>query len=369
MESPENSSRWKQLQAFRQRHAKAQAVAFFSLGFGLDVFTLRRIDNTLTLVKHGVFLVLLTVLLALEQKYEATGARPSRGVGRVLAFSEDIIHFLFGSLLSAFTVLYFKSASGLVSLGFLAGMCALLVANEVPAFRKLGASVRFGLHSFCVTSYLAYLFPVLVGFLSPWLFTAASGIALLTVYAFFRRMYFWRAGDAGWAARRVALPGIAVQGLLMALYLGRITPPVPLSVQFMGIYHGVQRDKDGYVLQHERPDWELWHHGDQNFRARAGDRIYCFVRIFAPTRFKDHVLVRWFFEDPRTGWRPSDAIPMDVSGGRDDGYRGYSFKQNYQPGAWRVAVETDDGREIGEMRFTVAGDQGTEERVFKEDRG
>lgn len=361
-------STWERIRAFRRRHAKAQVVLFFLLGFGLDVFTLKRIDNTMTLVKHGAFLVLLTALLALEQKYEATERHPPRGVARVLSVSEDAIHFFFGSLLSAFTVLYFKSAGGLLSLGFLAALCALLVANEVPAFRKLGASLRFGMHSFCVTSYLAYLFPVLMGFLSPWLFAAASAVALLTMYAFFRRLYFWSA-DAAWAARRAAVPAIAVQAVLMGLYLGRITPPVPLSVQYMGIYHGVTRDKDGYKLQHERPDWEVWHHGDQSFRARAGDRIYCFVRIFAPTRFTDRVSIRWFFDDPKTGWRASDAIPMAVSGGRDQGYRGYSFKQNYQPGHWKVAVETDDGREIGEMRFTVALDEGTEERSFKEDQG
>jgi hypothetical protein len=359
---------WKRLQAFRRRHAKAQIVVFFALGFGLDVATLKRIDNTLTLVKHGAFLVALTALLALEQKYEATERLPGRAVGRVLALSEDAIHFIFGSLLSAFTVLYFKSASGWTSLGFLAALLAVLVANEVPAFRKLGGSLRFALYSFCVTSYLAYLFPVLLGFLSPWIFAGACAISLLAVYAFFRRLYFWKL-DAAWAARRAAIPGIAVQALLMALYLGRVTPPVPLSVQFMGIYHAIERDAEGYRLMHQRPAWKIWHHGDQSFLARPGDKIYCFVRIFAPSHFKDHLLIRWSFDDPKGGWRNSDAIPMAISGGRDEGYRGYSFKQNYQPGAWRVAVETDDGREIGEMRFNVTADASDEPRALRDDRG
>ena len=61
---------------------------------------------------------------------------------RVLRHSEEGVHFLFGSLLSAYAVFYFKSASGLMPLVFLAALCAVLVANELPRFRKLGLPLR-----------------------------------------------------------------------------------------------------------------------------------------------------------------------------------------------------------------------------------
>jgi hypothetical protein len=40
-------------------------------------------------------------------------------------------------------------------------------------------------------------------------------------------------------------------------------------------------------------------------------------------------------------------------GGRDGGFRGYSFKKNIQPGTWRVDVETAEGLLLGRIGFEV----------------
>jgi hypothetical protein len=137
----------------------------------------------------------------------------------------------------------------------------------------------------------------------------------------------------------------------------------------MGIYHDVQKGPEGYLLMRLRPDWMFWQNGDQHFEARPGDRIFCFVRIFAPTRFRDRVKLRWSYYDPKRGWTKWDAIPFNVSGGRGDGFRGYGFKENYQPGDWRVEVETEDGRDVGSIRFTVVPDATETPRLYNVDHG
>jgi hypothetical protein len=78
-----------------------------------------------------------------------------------------------------------------------------------------------------------------------------------------------------------------------------------------------------------------------------------FFRIFSPTRFADQVLMRWYRKDGARGWAPSDSIPINIVGGREEGFRGYGFKSNYEPGRWRVQVETTDGREIGRVYFRL----------------
>ena len=48
-----------------------------------------------------------------------------------------------------------------------------------------------------------------------------------------------------------------------------------------------------------------------------------------------------------------DTIPIRITGGRAEGFRGYGFKSKYQPGEWKVQIETTDGREIGRIYFDL----------------
>ena len=146
--------------------------------------------------------------------------------------------------------------------------------------------------------------------------------------------------------------GLVLIGFL-TLYLFRLIPPVPLSIPFMGVYHGVERTEAGYRLTHEPGSWRFWRRGDQHFEAQPGDRIYVFFRIFSPARFSDQVTMRWYWKPEGKRWELQDSIPIDIVGGREQGFRGYGFKSNYQPGDWKVEVETTDGREIGRIYFVV----------------
>jgi hypothetical protein len=145
-------------------------------------------------------------------------------------------------------------------------------------------------------------------------------------------------------------------GLMLIVFLGayllRVIPPVPLSIHFIGVYHAVERTRDTYQLSHERPSWAFWRNGDQAFRAQPGDRLFVFFRVFSPASFADEVSLRWFRREER-GWALQDTIPIKIVGGRAEGFRGYGVKSKYQPGEWKVQVETTDGREIGRVYFDV----------------
>jgi len=154
------------------------------------------------------------------------------------------------------------------------------------------------------------------------------------------------------ARNRILVPFGMMLIVFLGAYLLRVIPPVPLSIPFIGVYHSVERTQDAYRLSHERPAWIFWRHGDQHFRAQPGDRVYVFFRIFSPGNFADEVSMRWFRREQR-GWALQDAIPIKILGGRAEGFRGYGFKSKYQPGAWKVQIETTDGREIGRVYFDV----------------
>jgi hypothetical protein len=175
------------------------------------------------------------------------------------------------------------------------------------------------------------------------------------------------------ALSRVASAGFGIQAILVgAHFLGAI-PPVPLSLQYIGIYHEVvppsaqQTGTTTYELKHQRPWWKPWQHGDQDFKARPGDVVYCFARVFAPTGFKDAIYVRWLVKG-RGGWQDQGRARLDISGGRDNGFRAIATKKNYQPGRWRVEVETDDGRDLGVIHFDLISDVSSDVREYKTDR-
>jgi hypothetical protein len=46
-------------------------------------------------------------------------------------------------------------------------------------------------------------------------------------------------------------------------------------------------------------------------------------------------------------------VAFNLSGGREEGYRGYSIKSDPEPGKWRVQVKTLTGQVIGELRFKI----------------
>jgi hypothetical protein len=351
-----SASGLQRLKLYYSRHESRLAAAFFAAGFVFDMLTVGRIDSWITIGQQAVYLAIVTT--ALMQMFLEQDAAPSTGDAFVLKrwyyqYRSPLVHFLLGALLNLYAIFYFKSSSLLVSFGFLGFLLAVLLANEVKRIKSLGLPFKFALLGLCFLSFAAYVVPVLVGSIGLGLFVASVGLGSLPLLVAAWRVRTAAPGKFPAARRQILLPlGCVVIGFL-AFYLFRLIPPVPLSIPFIGVYHQVERSEAGYRLSHERPAWRFWHNGDQRFLAQPGDRIYVFFRVFSPARFSDRVQMHWHWKDPDRGWTLQDSIPISIVGGREQGFRGYGVKSNYQPGEWKVQVETTDGREIGRVYFDL----------------
>jgi hypothetical protein len=341
---------------YYERHERRIAVAAFVAGFVFDVFTLSRVDSWLAIGQQAMYLAVIAA--ALVQMFLEQG-RPPLEVERMAAakrwyyrFRTALVHFLFGSLLNLYTIYFFKSSSLLVSFSFLAVLVAVLVANETRRFKGLGLPFKFALLGLCTLSFFAHVVPIFVGAVGVWVFLFSVLVSALPLAVLVAGLRTLAPGLFPQARRQILVPaGIVLAGFL-ALYLLKVVPPVPLSIPFIGVYHNVERTDAGYRLSHERAPWRFWHTGDQAFLAQPGDRVYVFFRIVSPTRFADQVLMRWHRKDTG-GWQLTDSIPINIVGGREQGFRGYGVKANHQPGEWKVQVETTDGREIGRIYFRI----------------
>jgi hypothetical protein len=330
------------------------AALFFAGGFVFDTVAVGRVDSWHMIAQQALYLAIVTAVLT--QMFFVPDEPALEGLPPVKRFYYRhriaILSFFLGTLLNVYTLFFFKSSSLLVSFWFMLVMVALLFLNEFGPFKRLGISFKFALLSLCGLSFSATVVPVILGQVGIRIFLVSMAVGCLPMF-----------GLAAWIRRRSPERVAAVRhqmlvpfGLMLVVFLGayllRVIPAVPLSLPFIGVYHSVERTQDGYQLGHERPMWAFWRNGDQRFHAQPGDRVYVFFRVFSPASFADEVSMRWFHRE-KHGWALQDTIPIKIVGGRAQGFRGYGFKSKYQPGAWKVQIETTDGREIGRVYFDV----------------
>lgn len=79
--------------------------------------------------------------------------------------------------------------------------------------------------------------------------------------------------------------------------------------------------------------------------------LYAYTAIRAPRGLREHVFHVWVHEGQEV-----QRIPLDISGGRKEGYRTWTHKTRFPSevvGDWQVQVVTEGGQMIGVVRFEV----------------
>lgn len=329
----------------------------FACGFLIDILTLRRIDNIYFIIQQGIYLLVLGAFLILEIRHK-TGQRP------MWKYHNLVVHFLFGALLSIYTIFFYTSASAITSFIYILLLLGLMLANEFGKIRTVGLPVRVTLYTICTLSYFSFLYPIIFGKVGPKPFWLGVGSSLLL----FIMIWLFNLRGIKNVLREVILPSLLVHLLFVAGYYTSMIPPVPVAVKKIGVYYDVVKvKKKKYAGLHMRSFWEQWKPGTKQFLVREGDKVTILLSVFSPARFQDQVYLKWFYHDEKKGWSHEDTIPLNILGGRAGGFRGHGSKQFYKLGLWRVIVETSDGREVGRINVEIKRDESSGERIFKED--
>lgn len=350
---------------FYEQHETRFDIGFFLVGFILDVFTLSDIDDPLSILQQIAYLIIIGSILYFEFINSIKPLQMSERISKIWNYRQLILHFFLGSLLSIYSLFFLKSSSLFSSLLFILFIVGMMILNEVKSFQRSRVDLKIALYVICIFCFFSMLVPVILGFVGILPFILALACTCSVIYFVFKQLQR-KIQDRHLLYRRLLAPSIGVISVFVIFYIIGWIPPVPLSVQNMGIYHMITKNSAGqYLASHENPWWRFWHKGDQAFQAEPGDKVYFFAQIFSPGRFDDSVILHWFYNDPKQGWLSTDRVSMRVTGGRKNGYRGFSVKQNYTPGEWRISVETTDSREIGRIYFTITPVEPTQTRQFK----
>ncbi len=335
-----------------KKHISAIA---FAVGFLFDTLTLTRIDLLYGNLVFISYLCTAYVGILLVHSVDTRRYAP-KFLLKVRAWLPAMIQFPLGGLFSGFLIFYTKSASVFASWPFLLILLSLFIGNEFFKKRYERLVFQVSLFYFALFSYLILVVPIVLRTIgaSTFIFSGVLSLFLIMLLLYPIKILFPKLFAKG-KNLIFTIIGATYVGFNI-LYFTNTIPPVPLSVKEIGVYHSVIHTNDGYHVLYEKPAWyEGWRDTSMVFHRTKNEAVYCFSSVFLPTRFKEPLYHSWQKKTNDGNWLRvvGGRISFTAIGGRDGGYRGYTFKQNLSEGEWRCVVETENGQTIGEVRFNI----------------
>ncbi len=323
-------------------------------GFVADNLLFKRVDLLQTQVVFAAYAATCFVTIPLLHWLETRAARGIT-VPRWRAVLPIATQFALGGFWSGFVIFYGRSADMGASWPFILFLFAVLLASEY--FHRYHERLVFTsvLFFFALYSYAIFAVPVYTGAIGTLTFLE-SGLVAVVIFALFTILLRVLARERFLAdIWRIRTGAFAVLVLINFFYFANILPPLPLSAEAAGIYHAVWRVPGAYEATAEEEPWQVRFLGfAPTLHVVLGQPLSAYSAIFAPTTLRTTIVHRWEWYDPiAKRWTLKATVAYPIVGGRDGGYRGYSTVTVDEAGQWRVSIETDDGRRITVLPFTV----------------
>lgn len=344
-------SHYQKAKSFYLRFERWLMPLTLAVGFVVDYLTFINIQVTTALIVLFAYWVIAALAITFVHAYDA-GKLPEK-FKYIRLYAPLLIQFTFGGLLSNAFIFYWFSGSLWVSWPFILAFVLLMVSNDALRHHFIKPLVQISVYFFATLSIFSVALPYQFNSLNPWLFVTAGAISLLFILFF-----IWLLGIfSDYVKQKRVYILLSVVGILLAtnfLYFANIIPPIPLSLREAGLYHSVQRSGGKYILKGEPETfWEKLLPG-RAIHLTPGGRAYIFTAIFAPTDLNTTIFHNWqYYSEEKKEWINKDKLAFSLVGGRQLGFRGYSWKSHLTPGKWRVSVETSRGQILDRIKFNI----------------
>ncbi|MCF6276456.1 MAG: DUF2914 domain-containing protein [Candidatus Magasanikbacteria bacterium] len=326
--------------------------AFLLGGVIMDAITFRTIQLNVVFIILGVYIVLAGFAIAFMNYYDSSGLEYRTIYWSYLRlYVPLLIQFTFGALLSASLIFYWFSGAFSASWPFVLVIAGLMVSNDI--FRKyyLKPIVQIGVYFFILFSISVLFLSFLLNTVSAWPFVLGGFVSLglisLYIYLLSRIVPSIKRKKAYF----VLVIAVIFSGMYF-LYFANIIPPIPLALREAGVYHSIERKAGKYILISEVENFFDKIIPGQTVHIKEGEKVYVYSAIFAPSDLEAKIYHSWQYHNGNE-WIDRDRVGFSIVGGRDNGFRGYSFKTNPNAGSWRVLVETERGQVVGRVKFEV----------------
>ncbi len=354
----------KKLKKFYDRYERYLIPGALIFGFITDVLTFRLVDFNFAMVLLLGHLVFVGTNISIINLY-----REGLILGKFFSYwrllAPLFLQYSFGNLFSAFLIFYSHSGSFSASWPFIAVIIFLMIGNEV--FRKYNVrpAIHISVYFFAIFSYLNLILPYIFKDLSVFMFVLSGifSLAIATVFVFTLSAFV-----SGIKEKRKTL-SVSIGSIFLAmnfLYFFNLIPPIPLSIKEIGIYHHIERVNDGYRVETEKCfSWDrcFFSNEQRHIHSERGV-LYLYTAVYAPHGMSIGIENEWQrYDEEQKKWQTKAIIPFDIAGGREIGYRWYSYYTVY-PGYWRVNVKTERGQTVGRKNFIVIQEKEAERNTI-----
>ncbi len=330
------------------------------IGFAFDNLTLSRIDvlsSNLLLISYLIISALSILILNIRESRREAGGE---GVSHILLIF--MLQFCLGGLFSASFLFYSKSGTLIGSWPFLLMLIVYIVGNEFLRKNYVRLSFQIAVFFTALFSYLIFFLPIILGKMNDAIFLL-SGIASLVMTGLFIYVMSWFVPErTSKSAPMIMLSVGTLFTVMNVLYFTNLIPPIPLALKEVGAYQSLVRHPDGtYQVVGEKQNWLNKLSRRHVVHIEQGKPLYVLSAVFAPANLATDIVHIWqYYDSSQDEWITASKIDLGISGGRDNGFRTFSVKENIFPGRWRVNVETPRGQLIGRISFSIAFASGNE---------
>lgn len=355
--------------AFRSLISKGwqhASTIIFVVGFLMDSFLLPSVDEPITKYLGLSYLIVLAIILPLREWTVArnTASDWERRVFSLLTFG---VSFFSGSALSFVFVYSMRSAAFSVSWPLFVILLLCMFANEFVSTHNYRFTLDIAVYFIALVFYSIFNVPILFNKVNDFVFMVAIVIATILGIVFINILRKSSETAENESARGYAL-ALGVPMFVGMLYVLNVIPAVPLSLKSSGVYHSVTRTDTGeYVGQAESDNRPFARYRSSIYHMTDSDTgVYFFSSVGAPAQVSAPITHVWeYYDETLKKWIPSTTVSFDLTGGRENGYRAYSKKENLQPGEWRVTVKVDNNRIVGRQTFYIEKGGGAEVKEVK----
>ncbi|MBQ0768096.1 MAG: DUF2914 domain-containing protein [Bizionia sp.] len=338
-----------------RENQKYLLICFFVGGFIFDSLTLGRIDRTYDLVVLCLHMSSLTITLYLYNLMD-DGKWKNTFLERYQIYFSIAIQFFFGGLSSAYVIYFSRSVSLSKTITFFVILLALLLANELLKKRISNKYLQFSVYFFLSFTFFTFMIPVFIKKMNTPVFIFSGALSLAVTLALITFIYI-KSPSTRAEIQLVKLFSIilVMYATINTFYFTNLIPPVPLALDAGMVAHNVKKQNNSYLVTYERDDWYIfWRDHRIQYIHQPGKNVYVFTSIFAPTEIKKSIFHRWkWYNTNSSEWDVVDNINYEIVGGRDAGFRGYTFKNNVKSGLWKVEVTTKEGLILGVIDFEI----------------